>query len=119
MWHYWYIIIDLMLNLLIFVRSIREGNFRLYVSSLKQVVKWYYTCDHYHYACWVTVQLHDLVNLPYTSPYLYQCFSDGYFAFQKSDRKFSLMEIDQAHEQHNAVIKGMGEATSVLNKDEF
>ena len=29
------------------------------------------------------------------------------------------MEIDQAHEQHNAVIKGMGEATSVLNKDEF
>ena len=25
------------------------------------------------------------------------------------------MGIDQAHEQNNAVIKGMGEATSVLN----
>ena len=44
--HYWYIIIELMLNLLIFVRSIREGNFSLYISSLKQVVKWYYGCDH-------------------------------------------------------------------------
>ena len=42
MCHYWHIIIDLMLNLLIFVRSVREGNFSLYVSSLKQVVKWYY-----------------------------------------------------------------------------
>ena len=33
MGHYLYIIIDLMLNLLIYVRSIREGNFSLYVSS--------------------------------------------------------------------------------------
>ena len=39
MCHYWYVIIDLMLNLLIFVRSIREENFSAYVSSLKQVVK--------------------------------------------------------------------------------
>ena len=118
MCHYWYLILDLMLNLLIFVRSIREGNFSLYVSSLKQVVKWYFALGHYHYARWVTVHLYDLINLPSTSPYLYKCFSDGYFAFQKTNRKFSLMGIDQAHEQNNVVIKGMGGATSVLNKDD-
>ena len=28
------------------------------------------------------------------------------------------MGIDQAHEQNNRVIKGMGGATSVLNKDD-
>ena len=28
------------------------------------------------------------------------------------------MEIDQAHEQNNVVIKGMGGATSVLNRDD-
>ena len=66
--HYWYIIIDLMLNLLIFVRSIKDGNFSLYISSINQVVKWYYACDHYHYACWVTVHLYDLIDLPSTSP---------------------------------------------------
>ena len=107
-----------MLNLLIFVRSIREGNFNLFVSSLKQVVKWYYACDHYHYARWVTVHLYDLVNLPTKSPYLYKCFLDSYFAFQKSNKKLSLMGIDQAHEQNNAVIKGIGGATLVLNKDD-
>ena len=118
MCHYWYIIIDLTLNLLIFVRPIREGNFSLHVSSLKQVVKWYYACDHYRYTRRVTVRLCDLVNLPTTSPYLYKCFSDGYFAFQKSNKKFSMMRIDQAHQQNNAVIKGMGGATSVLYKDD-
>ena len=82
-----------------------------------QVMKLYYACDHYHYACWVTVHLYDLVNLSTTSPYLYKCFSDGCFAFQKSNKKFSLMGIDQAHEQNNAVIKGICGATSVLNKD--
>ena len=83
MCHYWYVIIDLMLNLLIFARSIRGGNFSLYVSSLKQVVKWHYACHHYHYAHRVTVHLYDVVNLPTASPYLYKCFSDSYFAFQK------------------------------------
>ena len=101
-----------MLNLLIFVRSIREANFSLYVSSLKQVVKWYYACDYNHYARWVTVHLYDLVIT--TSPYLYKYFTDGYFAFQKSNKKFLFMWIDQAHEQNNAVIKSMGGATSVL-----
>ena len=67
---------------------------------------------------YLTILLYDLVNLPSTSPDLYKCFSDGNFSFQKSNRKFSLMEIGEVHEQNNAVIKGMGGTTSVLNKDD-
>ena len=108
-YHYWHIITGLMLNLLIFVRSVMEGNFSLHASSLKKVVKWCYACDHYNHVCWVTVQLYGLVILPFTLPYLYKCFSDGYFAFQTSSRwGLSLMGIDQAHEQNNVVIEGMG-----------
>ena len=99
------------------MRAVRERNFSLYLSSLKQVVKWYYACDHYHYADWVTAYLYDLVNLP-TTPYLYKCFLDGYFSFEKSNKKFSLMGIDQAYEQNKAVIESIGGATSVLNKDD-
>ena len=62
--------------------------------------------------------LYDLVNLPSTSSYLDKCFTDGSFAFQKSNRKSSFVEIDQAHEQNNAVIKGMGGGSSLLNKDD-
>ena len=41
---------------------------------------------------------------------------DGYFTFQKTDHQFSLMGLDQINEQNNGVIKGMGGATSSLNK---
>ena len=33
---------------------------------------------------------------------------DGYFTFQKTDRQFSLMGLDQIHKQNNAVMEGMG-----------
>ena len=41
---------------------------------------------------------------------------DGYFIFQKTDCQFSLMGLDQIHEQNNAVMKDMGGATPSLNK---
>ena len=41
---------------------------------------------------------------------------DEYFTFQKTDQQFSLMGLDQIHEQNNAVMKGMGGATPSLNK---
>ena len=112
-----------MLNLLIFVRSIREGNFCicLYISSLKKVLKWYYACNYYNYAHWVTLHLYDLVNLPTTSRYLHKFGTNLAilpFKSQKKKKKNSLMGIDQAHQQNNTVIKGMNGATLVLNKDD-
>ena len=41
---------------------------------------------------------------------------DGYFIFHKTDRQFSLMGPVQIQEQNNAVMKGMGGATSSVNK---
>ena len=92
MCHYYYIIIDFVLNLLIFVASVKEGNSSLSVSSLKQVVKLDYACDYYYHARWVKVYLCDLVNLPSLSLYLYKCFQAAIE-----------MGIDQEHEQNKAV----------------
>ena len=41
---------------------------------------------------------------------------DGYFTFQKTDRQFSLMGLDQIHEYNNAVMKDMVGASLSLNK---
>ena len=40
----------------------------------------------------------------------------GIFSFQKTNRQFSQIGLDQVHEQNNAVIKGSGGATDLLNK---
>ena len=42
----------------------------------------------------------------------------GYFSFQKSNRLFSKMGIDQIHEQNNDLIKNIGGATHLINRND-
>ena len=47
---YWKMVIDLEVQICIFVRSIREVNFSLYVQSLRSLVKWFFAFDHHNYS---------------------------------------------------------------------
>ena len=67
-------------------------------------------------ARWLTIHWFDLWNLKATFPDVFEYFSKGFFSFQKSNREFSRMGLDQVHGQNNAVIKGCGGATDIVNK---
>ena len=84
--------------------------------ALRALMKWYFTLDHYNYSRWLTVHLFDLVNLEKNHPDVYIYFSKGYFTFNKNGSEFSTMALDQLHEQNNEIIKGVGGATSLLNR---
>ena len=103
-------------DVLVFIRFLQEGKYPLYIASLCKLISWYFTLDHYNYARWLSVHINHLLALPQNSPQLHTFFMDGYFTFQKTDHQFSLMGLDQINEQNNGVIKGMGGATSSLNK---
>ena len=47
---YWATALKLEMMLLKFVRSIRLGDFKLYIESLSQIVPWCFILDHFHYA---------------------------------------------------------------------
>ena len=113
---YWKMVMELEISILIYVRSIREGNFKLYIETLRKLLKWFFIFDRYNYARWLTVQWFDLKNLESNFPDVYGYFCQGFFSFQKTDREFSQIGLDQVHEQNNAVIKGSGGATDLLNK---
>ena len=113
---YWKMVIELEMHILIYVRSIREGNFKLHVETLRKLLKWFFIFDRYNYARWLTVQWFDLNNLEANFPDVYENFCKGFFSFQKSNREFSQIGLDQVHEQNNAVIKGSGGASDLLNK---
>ena len=51
-------------------------------------------------------------------PDIYQNFKDGYFSFEKSNRKFSSIDLDQVHEQNNAVLKSVAGVTHILNRQD-
>ena len=47
----------------------------------------------------------DLLALPSEKRHTFECFIKGYFTIKKSNRDFSNIGIDQAHEQSNKVVK--------------
>ena len=109
-------VIDVQILILLYIRSIREGNFKLHVEVLYKLLIWFFIFDHYHYARWLTIHWFDLYKLESTFPDVYDFFCKGNFSFQKSNRDFSRMGLDQIHEQNNKIIKGAGGASDLLNK---
>ena len=113
--HYWSLVINLQIEILVFVCSIREGNFPLYVQPLRSLLKWFFALDHTNCARWLTIHVFNLILLPTTHPDVYQQISKGLFSFGKTKRTLPRMALDQAHEQNNEIIKELSGARSLLN----
>jgi len=80
----------------------------MYLDALTQQAPWFHALDHTHYTRWISVHWKDMVELTIKRPDVANKFSEGHFTVQKTQRVFSLIPIDQAHEQNNACIKGDG-----------
>ena len=81
--HYWRLIINLQIEILVFVCSIREGNFHLYVQSLRNLLECFFALDHTNYARWLTIHVFNPILLPITHPDVYQQMLKGFFSFAK------------------------------------
>ena len=96
---FWNTVLPLELQQMLYVQSIREGNFSLYVQSIGQLVPWFFAMDQCNYARWVPVHIRDMLALPLNHPEVHQQFLNGNFVVQKSKHLFSLIALDHNHEQ--------------------
>ena len=103
-------------NILLFVRSLREGNFKLYTEILRKMAPWCFSLDHNNYFRSLCMHVFDLLTLEKVHPDIYPDIAAGKFSFQKTSNQFSMMGIDQIHEQNNKVIKS-GSAINLLNRE--
>ena len=110
---YWYTVLHLEILLLLFIKSLRTGNFDLYISMLHKMLPWFFATNHPNYARWLSVHLRDMCALEETVPEVAAAFKKGLFTVSKTRRSFSAIPIDQAHEQNNAVVKGEGGAVGL------
>ena len=110
---YWKMIFEVQLGILILVRSIREGNFKLFIEALYSFLKWYFAMDKYNYARWATI---GMASLEFTSPDVYSELMKGHFSFLETKSLFSRMPLDQLHEQNYKYIKGVSGATHLVNR---
>ena len=113
---YWFTVIDLEV-LLMFVRSLREANFRLFISCLSSICTWMFALNHVHYTRWLPVFINDLSLLRDKNNLVFDAFLNGFFTVRKSERAFSNMATDQAHEQNNKFVKIDGGVAGILDNE--
>ena len=102
---------------MMYVRSIRGGNFKLFVSCLRDIIPWMFALDHIHYVRWLTVHVAELLSLEVENREIFESFVSGYFTISKSRRTFSKLAIDQAHKQNNKLVNIDGGAIGILENE--
>ena len=65
---FWLLILQLELAVVVYVRAIREGDFKLYVDPLTKIVPSFYALDRTNYARWIPVHLRDMITLKDVHP---------------------------------------------------
>ena len=60
MFKYWYGVLKFEIETLMIVRSFREGNIMLLLSTPKKVLELCFVLDHYNYARWLSDFVQDL-----------------------------------------------------------
>ncbi|KAL8599464.1 hypothetical protein ACOMHN_029279 [Nucella lapillus] len=118
MFMFWSTILELELLMCRFIRSLREGDFLLYVQVCDELCSWFHVMDHTNYARWLPVHVWDMVQLPEKHPEVYAEFLKGNFVVQRSPHKFSLIGKDQSHEQSNKNLQAHGGAVGLYENAE-
>ena len=103
---FWDLVLRYETLILIFVRAHREKNFSLYVQVLEELTPLFFALDHVNYSRWMPVHIRDMKNLP--GPIKNEFEQQCHWVISKTNKKFSAIPIDQAHEQENAFVKGSG-----------
>jgi len=111
---FWSIILQLELEVMIYVKAILEGDFLLYTYALTKIVPWFFALGHTNYARWMDTCpstchffMHD------KHPGVFAEFRKGNVVVKKTTHVFSGITIDQAHEQNNASVNGDSGAVGV------
>jgi len=95
---FWNLLLTMELTILYLVRSFREADFTLYRQSLCELMPFFFANNNVNYARWLPIHLRDMMLLEEAHPQLAAEFHSGKFVVHKSNREFSALAIDQAHE---------------------
>ena len=97
-----------LISYLQFVKACRTGDFGLYLESLDHVLPWVFATNHSHCARNLPLHVRDMCSLKALHPQIYDEFCKGNFVVQKTKRPFSMIALDQNHEQLNEILKNGG-----------
>ena len=95
----WSLVMDLEMLQCHFVRSLREGDFDLYVQVIDELCGWLFIFDQTHYSRWLPIHVKYMVELEKKHPHVLEEFRKGNLVVQKSEKNFLPIPKDHSHEQ--------------------
>lgn len=110
---FWIQYIEYVSVLLDFTRSMRDGVFRLYKSSLPRMLPLIAIYDHLNYLKSLTIYIAELNNLPTE---VLVCFDAGDFVVKRTRNKFNQVDADHAQEWLVGTSKDSGGVNGITNK---
>ena len=106
---YWDRVLYFEISCLQLARAFREADFALYIYGLIKIIPWMFALDQTNYARWFSVHIRDMCELPVQHQDVFQKFCDGSFAVHKTERPFSSIALDHAHEQLNSELQRLAD----------
>ena len=95
----WESILNMVQILMDYIKSTRNGNWDLHLSSMERMLPWFHAYDRVNYTrnftyCWAALN-----NLAETNPKMYAEFQEGNFAVKRTSGSFNMFPPDQVFEQ--------------------
>ena len=84
-----------------FVQSIREANLLMFINSLEKFIPLMLALDHTNYGRWLPNYSKSLKELHLIHTTVFEESQNRFFAVNKTNRLFSCISDDHAHEQNN------------------
>ena len=97
-----------------YIRSIRIGDFDLYIYCLPKFASLFFALNHQNYARWLVRYHGNLLKLSETHPEVYKEFQEGCFAIKKKQKDFSALPIDLTLEQ-TINADAAGQKTAIIS----
>ena len=97
--HYRSLTLHFQHTILIFVRSLREGNFQLYKDACKSLAPWFFALNRTHYARWLPVHIRDMECLETEILAIAAEFKNGNSVVNKTNRAFSAIGLTESSTQ--------------------
>ena len=79
---YWSLNLDLVQGLMLFLRATREGDWKLQLASLRQILPWLFTYDRVNYARYLPAYISEMDSLSITYLVIIYSFFAGDFEVQ-------------------------------------
>lgn len=87
------------------------------ISSLEGLRLLLFALEHYQYAWWLPLFIHDLKFLKIKNPTLFENSMKSFFVAKKTLTRYSKIGFDQVLEQCNETIKSSSGIADLFNKE--